>query len=109
MGTFSTSTGERLSKANIDANIRVAKSVFVSENLDRQYCWACGSTQARLTCSHIISVNQCQNDGRAEIAWCRENLAMECISCHLQTETRNFNHHANARTKKDFIEFYEQG
>ncbi len=107
MGTFKTSKGERLSKANIDANIRVAKSVFIAENTDKQYCWACGTTCEKLSCSHIISVNRCQNDGRTEIAWSIENLQLECIPCHLQTETRNFKHHANYRVKQKIIDWYE--
>jgi len=106
--SFKTSDGERLSKANIDANIRVAKSLFVSDALDegRNYCWACGTTQERLSCSHIISVNQCQNDGKPEVAWEQDNLQLECLKCHAETERRMMGHHANYRYKLEFIRKY---
>jgi len=107
MGTFQTSTGERLTKAEINANIEETKLVLNSENEDKQYCWSCGTSQDRLTWSHIISVNKCQNDGRTEIAWHKGNMQRECLSlCHLQTEVRNISHHANYRYKKTYIENY---
>jgi hypothetical protein len=107
--SFKDSQGERYSKANIDANIRVAKSLFISDAIDegKQYCWACGTTNERLSCSHIISVNECQNDGKCEVAWFAGNLQLECIPCHRETENRNFGHHANYRYKMAFIKAYE--
>ncbi len=102
MGTFKTSKGERLSKANIDANIRVAKSVFCMENVDKQYCWTCGTTCEKLSCSHIISVNRCQNDGKSEAAWDTDNLEFLCIPCHVDYEsTKKLN-----PQRKKFIEKY---
>jgi len=103
MGTFQTSSGERLSKANIDANIRVAKSVFITENQDKQYCWACGKSNVRLSCSHIISVNKCQNEGKCEAAYDTNNLELLCIDCHLDYESTK---KMNARRKK-YIAFYK--
>lgn len=109
MGTFELSTGERMSKANIDANIRHAKSLVVSQaqSDDRVYCWSCGSTRDRLTCSHIISVNKCQNDGMAEWAWKIENIELLCIRCHVQTELRNYEGQATAKEKMRVVRAYE--
>jgi hypothetical protein len=110
MGTFESSDGERYSKPNIDANIRVAKSEFVYENLDKQYCWACGkSGDRRLSISHIVSVNQCQNDAMCNVAWEKENFQLECLNgCHQQTETRTWGHHANFFYKREYLKKYER-
>lgn len=108
MGTFETSYGERLLKVNIDGNIRVAKSEFVSENLDSQYCWACGRTDVRLDISHIVSVNRCQNDGMADVAWDKKNFQFECRNkCHLETETRRWGGHKNYKYKTEYLKKYE--
>ena len=111
--SFKTSEGERVTKTFIDGQIRKTKKQFVDDAKDegKEYCWACGTTNDRLTCSHIISVNDCQNDGRTEIAYLYDNLQLECISngCHMETETGNISHHANARYKKEFIERYNNG
>ncbi len=107
--SFKDSKGNRYSKSNIDTNIRVAKSLFVQDAIDegKQYCWACGKTWERLSCSHIISVNDCQNDGKCEGAWDKANLQLECLKCHAETENRNFGHHKNSKYKSDFIARYE--
>ena len=112
MGTFKTSTGERLTKIFIDAMIRKAKKAFCRQRDEDGilYCEACGSTSKRLSCSHIISVNKCQNDGRAEVAFDVDNLQRECIpGCREETERGNISHHTNYRYKKEFIEKYNQG
>jgi hypothetical protein len=108
MGTFEASNGERYSKPNIDANIRVAKSEFISDNLDRQYCWSCGTTNAKLSISHIVSVNQCQNDAMCNVSWEKENFQFECNMCHLQTETRAWGHHSNFLYKREYLKKYER-
>jgi 5-methylcytosine-specific restriction endonuclease McrA len=108
MGTFKTSEGERLSKTTIDSLIRKAKKALTDEAVEegKAYCWSCGTTKDRLSCSHIISVNKCQDDGKTEFAYDTDNLQLECIPCHLQTESGTIDHHANARYKKEFIERY---
>lgn len=110
MGTFKTSEGERLTKTFIDGQIRQAKKAFTEQrdNEGIMYCEACGATNVRLTCSHIVSVNDCQNDGMAEFAFDVDNLQRECIEngCHAETEQGTFLHHANFRYKMDFIEKY---
>ncbi len=109
--SFKTTDGERLTKTFIDGQIRKAKQEFLKqcEHSDIAYCQACGASNKRLSCSHIISVNDCQNDGRSEIAFDVENLQLECYGengCHEETERGTIDHHANARYKKDFIEKY---
>jgi len=106
--SFKTSEGDQVKKTTIDARIRTCKKEFTDQAIEegKQYCWACGSTRRRLSCSHIISVNKCQNDGRAEVAYLADNLQLECLECHAETERGNIDHHANCRYKKTFIEMY---
>jgi hypothetical protein len=108
MGTFKTSEGERLSKTTIDSLIRKAKKALTDEAVEegKAYCWSCGTTKDRLSCSHIISVNKCQNDGMAEVAYLTDNMQLECLLCHAETERGTIDHHANASYKKKFIEMY---
>lgn len=111
MGTFKTSEGERLTKTFIDGQIRKAKKVFIEQKEDEGivYCESCGATNKRLSCSHIISVDQCQKDGRSEFAFDVENLQLECVpGCHEETERGTISHHANCRYKKEFIEQYNE-
>lgn len=106
--SFKTSSGERLSKTTIDSRIRAAKKEFTDEAIEegKAFCWSCGHTKERLSCSHIISVNNCQNDSRCEVAYLKDNLQLECLSCHSETERGLIDHHANSRYKKEFIKKY---
>ncbi len=107
--SFKTSEGERLSKTQIDLLVSKAKREFKEEALEegKGYCWACGTNNGYRAASHIISVDKCQKDGRTEVAWNKDNLQLECNSpCHLETESGDIDHHANARYKKTFIEMY---
>lgn len=112
MGSFKTSEGERLTKTFIDGQIRKAKTAFARqrERDGIMYCESCGTTNERLDCSHIISVNDCQNDGRCEVAYDVDNMQRECRGCHMETESGIINccHHANYRYKKEFIEKYNE-
>jgi len=109
MGSFETSSGDRLSKSKIDPRIKKAKDEFKEDAIynGKSYCWACGTTGKPRSASHIISVNACQNDGMVEFAWDKKNLQLECHDCHIQTEIKNFSHHANYLYKKEFIELYK--
>ena len=105
MGTFKTSTGERLTKTVIDGQIRKAKKELTDQAIEdgMQYCWSCGRTNERLSCSHIISVNDCQNDGRSEQAYNVDNIQLECLICHAETERGDIVYHENYLYKKEFI------
>lgn len=111
MGSFKTSEGERLSKTTIDNLVRKAKKALTDEAEEegKSYCWSCGTTKDRLSCSHIISVNKCQNDGRAEVAFMVDNMQLECLPCHSETERGTIEHHANYQYKRKFIEMYNNG
>ena len=86
MNYFKTTTGERVSKATIDKNVHKAKAEKLALQLNKfgyNFCESCGqSTGTRLDCSHDQSVNDCQRDGKAELAWDIENITIRCRGCH---------------------------
>lgn len=108
--SFKTSEGERLTKTFIDGQIRKAKKEFTNQRDSDgiMYCEACGDPGKRLSVSHIVSVNDCQNDGMAEYAFDVDNMQRECLDCHSETELGTIMHHANFRIKMQFIEHYNE-
>ena len=96
MNTYQTSSGERIKKSIIDLNIRRAK-ILKLDALDYKYCERCGRTDDRLDLSHIISVKECQESGRSELAYDVKNLELLCRKHHLEIE---------AMSKKEREQFY---
>ena len=82
MGTFKTSEGERLSKSVINSRVTDAKRMFSQDNYDNCYCFECGTNSSIIDISHIVSVNDCQNNGKAEQSYNTENFEYLCRSCH---------------------------
>lgn len=90
MATYKTSNGERLTKSVIDNRIRKAKAAKLKAMLDEQgyiACENCGvSGGARLDCSHNISVKECQETGRSELAYDVKNITVLCRQHHIEFE-----------------------
>lgn len=90
MGTFSTSTGERLKKSVIDRKIREAKKAVLEQQLleyGYNFCVDCkASSGVRIDCSHDISVDECQKSGRAELAFDMNNIKPRCRECHAKKD-----------------------
>lgn len=85
MGTYKTSDGERVSKATIDKKVREAKEKVIASQLEEHgynYCVVCGKSGARLDCSHVIGVYDCEKRGMVELAWSPENIEILCRECH---------------------------
>jgi uncharacterized Rmd1/YagE family protein len=87
VNTYKTSTGERLTKGQIDSRIRKAKAQKLDEQRKRQgynACSDCGinSANARLDCSHDLSVKKCQEYGKTEKAYDLNNITIRCRDCH---------------------------
>ena len=76
--------GTKVSKAYIDRQVSKAKARKVQKQLDDygyNFCEECkinASSGIYIDCSHDISVNECQNTGRAELAWDTENITIRC-------------------------------
>ena len=91
MNTFRTSKGETITKAKIDRNVRKAKEIKLRQfKNDHGYffCEACNHSFGRIDCSHTISVNECQNLGRAELAWDIKNIRLLCRLCHNKLDSK---------------------
>jgi hypothetical protein len=89
MNTYSTSDGERLAKSTIDARIRKAKQQFLEDFRDEHgyhFCEHCKRSDKTLSCSHIVSVDQCQKAGMSEISYDVNDLELLCLSCHAKAE-----------------------
>ncbi len=86
MNHFKTTSGERISKTEIDRRVRRTKQFVIEEQRTEHgfnFCVDCGrSGGVRLDCSHIVSVDKCQKIGRADLAWCDSNIEMVCRECH---------------------------
>ena len=88
MGTYSTSTGERYTTAQLDSKIREAKSLKISEFIDEYgyvFCEECGRNVSNtyIDCSHDISVKKAKENGQAEQCYNVKNIKLLCRRCHL--------------------------
>jgi len=86
MNYYRTSTGERISKSIVDANIRKAKQEKLSKFLQDNgyyYCEDCKRNDCKpIDCSHDISVKECQENGMTELAWDVNNITLRGRACH---------------------------
>ena len=90
MGTFTKSNGDKIEKKTLDARISKAKDKY-SANFEAEegyiYCERHKRNDCRgISRSHIISVNECQNSARAELAYCEHNLEHLCQVAHEEIE-----------------------
>ncbi len=87
MNYYKTSSGERKSKKLIDDQIRIAKKEKLEKQFDEHgynFCEECKrSSGVYLDCSHDISVDRCQKEGRAELAYSVSNITIRCRDCHM--------------------------
>ena len=91
MNTFKTSLGETITKGKIDRNVRKAKDIKLrqfSNDHGFYYCEECATSQGRIDCSHTISVSECQNSGRSELAWDITNIKLRCRDCHNKLDSK---------------------
>lgn len=95
MNRYKTSSGEWITKAQIDRNTRDAKTQLIANQYQEHgynFCITClgkpipesaNDMECRiLDCAHIISVKECQEIGRAELCWDLNNMIIECRYHH---------------------------
>ena len=87
------SNGVRIRRITADHKIRNAKNQkkeqFLKDN-DYIFCEECGKSGGTyFDCSHIISVKECYESGRAELAWDVANLKILCRECHEKKDKLN--------------------
>ena len=90
MGSYKTSTGERLSNSIIDRRITEAKKQLLENQFDEHgynFCEQCGrSSGVYLDCSHDISVKKAKDDGHAELCYKVGNMTVLCRPCHAEKD-----------------------
>ncbi len=88
MNTYKTSDGERETKSRIDRFVRKAKHKVLADQWNEfgyNYCQDCKRSKGvYLDCSHDISVDKCQKEGRSELAWDVDNITIRCRQCHIK-------------------------
>lgn len=80
------SNGERVLKTVIDSRVREAKAEKIQQMLDEHgyvFCEDCERNDCKpVDCSHDVSVDQCQKQGKSELAWDVNNITMRGRPCH---------------------------
>lgn len=75
-----------MSKAEIDRKVRQAKQRLLDGYFyayGYNFCQECRmNDDVPLDCAHIISVDECQKTGRAELAWDVRNMMVLGRRCH---------------------------
>jgi len=92
--TYSTTDGHRLTRDQIERNVRKAKAQKVEEQLycdGYNYCEKCGKNASTgpLDCSHTTSVKECLETGQAELSFSLSNIKILCRTCHQQHDGLN--------------------
>lgn len=86
MNHYKTSSGESIPKSVIDSRVRKAKEKKVNSQLEEfgySFCESCKvSSGVYLDCSHDLSVDKCQKEGKSELAYDVSNLTIRCRKCH---------------------------
>jgi hypothetical protein len=95
MNYYHCSDGSRISKAQIDRNVKQAKENVLRNQLNTygfNFCQDCrelgipkNADQMELLildCSHNQSVDWCQKNGCAELAWDKDNIRIRCRAHH---------------------------
>lgn len=86
MNHYKTSSGERIAKSVIDSRVRKAKKEKIDCQLEEfgyNFCEECRiSSGTYLDCSHDISVDKCQKEGKTELAYDVDNITIRCRKCH---------------------------
>jgi hypothetical protein len=92
MNSYKTSNGERITKEDIDVNIKKAKARFYDDTLFMKgwiACEQCGkSSGEHIDISHIISVKHAQDTGRSELAYSTKNLQWLCRTHHIEFDNK---------------------
>ncbi len=86
MTTYSDSFGNRIEKSVIDRRVKIAKKQLLQNQIDEHgynFCEECKrSSGVYLDCSHNVSVKECQESGRSELAYDVNNMEVLCRTCH---------------------------
>ncbi len=94
MSRYRTSDGTLVSKSTIDQRVRKAKEQKLAQQVEKYgYNFSEKSghngSGTRLDCAHIKSVNDCQREGCAELAWDVNNIMILTREEHQEYDKNN--------------------
>ena len=99
MGIYKCSNGERVTQTQIDARIRKAKAKVLQECLDKYgyiFCQDCKRNDCKpVDCSHDVSVQDCKNAGKTELAWDVKNITLRGRVCHARLDKNDLQWNSN--------------
>lgn len=83
---YSTSSGEKFTRLQIESYIRAAKKDVLKHQFDvhgYNFCSVCKRNDCiPIDCSHIVPVSYCLSNGKAELAWDINNILPMGRKCH---------------------------
>ena len=90
MNSFEMSNGERVLKTVMDYRVTKAKAQKIQNMKDEYgyvFCEDCERNDCvPVDCSHDISVKECQETKRSELAWDINNITMRGRTCHTKKD-----------------------
>jgi 5-methylcytosine-specific restriction endonuclease McrA len=93
MPSYNCSDGTRVDKKVINRKVRESKALLLQLQKDKygyNFCEKCKRNDCLpLDCAHIISVSDCQKQGRSEVAWSVTNMQVLCRKCHQEFDKLN--------------------
>jgi hypothetical protein len=94
MNSYKCSNGDKISKKNIDKKVFEAKKNTLKQQKEEygyNFCEDCknNGTNTFLDCSHTISVDKCQKEGKSELTWDLNNIKIRCRECHQKLDKTN--------------------
>ncbi len=101
MNSYKTSTGERVTKKKIDHRVMWAKKAAIEKQFNEFGYNFCSNVdcknpnQGPFDCAHIVSVNECQKQGKSELAWDIKNIKVLCRVCHQAHDGLNLKFKSN--------------
>jgi len=92
MNHYRTSDGIKVTKVYIDRQVTKAKKQKIDNMLsehgyvfcEEEGCGINANSGVYIDCSHDISVDQCQKNGKSELAWDINNITMRCRPHHMK-------------------------
>jgi len=103
MNSYKTSTGERIAKSEIDRRVRLAKKQAIANQILEFGYNFCSNpdcknpNQGPFDCSHTKSVDECQKEGKSELAWDVKNIQILCRTCHQAHDGLNLKFKSNEK------------
>lgn len=89
MGTWGTSTGDRVTTKQKDDRSSNAKREYKEAFIDKHgylFCERCWKNNGGLAASHIVSEKWACENGKADLCWDLTNLEILCNDCHMSFE-----------------------